>query len=858
MRRNPESTATRRAEIVGMLRAMPTKWRRAYNTARRTLADNGGPVLPDVPTPEQAMLILANTAGGNRDIDQPTGDQPVPQNVRDEAMHGLRLSYKHDYPGWEFFGIARAIQLVLAPGVPMRTRERMKRYLESHQKDKLAPHYGDEERPSNGYMAMLNWGGDAGLAWNEDVKRATYSSRTRGEGRMATRRKNPMYYREPGQKNFRPATTARVRAMIAQQSPGSHPLEHFGDNRAFWTPTRMRDFLAANPQFETARFADPWEAVGAVTDALEDMVAVNDIPDLEPAGGYVLLTSLAGAVPLYRELGASTSVDASDRTRIQPFAVGFVPFRLYMSGRALGVQPLVHDYGSLGGITADASVGMVRPSSRKPRVGDIVYTMPLNESSYGDLSHYMPARVLEVRTVASGPGSNGITEDSEQYRVQSIGPGSTGHTYMVDEWKLLREDEMPPSGRFPAFDPTRAAPAPAPTPARARRASPAPAPAPAPAGEALTAEAIQPPAPAPAPRAARKSKPKVIAVVSAPSNYNYWVLLLDSNVLKQKEVGEADVLGAASASLYGDAAKIGVAAAEKGYALLLYSTLATLVASQNRGKVLMGSSNQTEYAKRFWRRQPNGAIPGLTPKQFSERFGTTYKVITDAGEDLVQRLSRGNLGSSARSHLWDLGSKYFADYYAVSSLASSSLGPALLPRPAAPRETVVALEKKAQRKISPRNLAYLLVRDAWGTPRGYLFEIPRGASTLTPESLVAVNTTPENVPYRDENSLSRYGRFSRNLADPDIKAITAALLLTGTFSDTAANRKLVEGWKRRGEALKTALEGAGQTNLHALMSYLRQAAESYGLRLARLRRTPKTKFTNPRRMSLAIPIFMPV
>lgn len=171
------------AEISAMLRRMPTRWRRAYNAARRTLVANGGPVLPDVPTPEQAMLILGNTAGGYRDIERPFGDQKVPQSVRDEALHGLRLSYKRDYPGSEFFGIARAIQLVLAPGIQMRARERMKRYLVAHAKDKLAPHFGDEERPSKGYMAWLNWGGDAAVAWNEDVPRATYSARTRGERR---------------------------------------------------------------------------------------------------------------------------------------------------------------------------------------------------------------------------------------------------------------------------------------------------------------------------------------------------------------------------------------------------------------------------------------------------------------------------------------------------------------------------------------------------------------------------------------------------------------------------------------------------------------------------------------------------
>jgi len=167
-----------RAEIAQMLRKMPSGWRRQYQIGRDTLARNGGPVLPDVPTPEQAMLIIANTAGGNPDTDTPRGDQPVPTEVRDAAMKGLRLSYRNNYGGWEFFGIARAIQLALVPAVPMRTRERMVRYLSDHAKDKAGTNFGNDQKPSRGYMAWLNWGGDPAVAWNDrdGIGRASYGA----------------------------------------------------------------------------------------------------------------------------------------------------------------------------------------------------------------------------------------------------------------------------------------------------------------------------------------------------------------------------------------------------------------------------------------------------------------------------------------------------------------------------------------------------------------------------------------------------------------------------------------------------------------------------------------------------------
>lgn len=168
-------------EIADMLGRMPPGWQRQYLVGRETLVGNGGPALPKVPTPEQALYILSNSAGGNFDPETPWGDQPVPKAVRDAAMKGLRLSYRNNYGGWEFFGIARAIQLALVPAVPMRTRERMVRYLNDHERDKAGTDFGNDAKPSRGYMAWLNWGGDPAKAWNErdGIKRATYGASAR-------------------------------------------------------------------------------------------------------------------------------------------------------------------------------------------------------------------------------------------------------------------------------------------------------------------------------------------------------------------------------------------------------------------------------------------------------------------------------------------------------------------------------------------------------------------------------------------------------------------------------------------------------------------------------------------------------
>ena len=154
-----------RAEIAKMLRNMPPDWRKQYRNAQRRFFEVGGPDLPDDPTPEEATLVLNLTAGGNLSADATYGPNKVPKAVRDEAMKGVRLSFKHNYGAWDFIGVARGIQLAIAPGVPDETMRRMRNYFMRHRKDKQGKNYYNRKKPSRGRMAWLNWGGDAGFKW---------------------------------------------------------------------------------------------------------------------------------------------------------------------------------------------------------------------------------------------------------------------------------------------------------------------------------------------------------------------------------------------------------------------------------------------------------------------------------------------------------------------------------------------------------------------------------------------------------------------------------------------------------------------------------------------------------------------
>ena len=109
--------------------------------------------------------ILEFTPSMNRYGPKGGSGHVPPDEVRQAALLGLRLSYKNDYTSASGIGVARAVQLALAPSVWDRTITRMNAYFMRHRKDQQSKRFGDLDDPSRGFMAWLNWGGDPGWEW---------------------------------------------------------------------------------------------------------------------------------------------------------------------------------------------------------------------------------------------------------------------------------------------------------------------------------------------------------------------------------------------------------------------------------------------------------------------------------------------------------------------------------------------------------------------------------------------------------------------------------------------------------------------------------------------------------------------
>jgi 8-oxo-dGTP pyrophosphatase MutT (NUDIX family) len=167
---NPAQLEANYQEIVRMLRSMPSDWQRQYRSGARQLQDAGGPVLPMNPSPEDVIQLIGITAGGNLSRDKAQGPNAVPAAVRQAAMEGLRLSHRNNYGAWNFIGIARAVELAIVPSVSDETKKRMRNYFTRHLKDKNATNFGNKTKPSRGYMAWLNWGGDPGMDWVNNAR----------------------------------------------------------------------------------------------------------------------------------------------------------------------------------------------------------------------------------------------------------------------------------------------------------------------------------------------------------------------------------------------------------------------------------------------------------------------------------------------------------------------------------------------------------------------------------------------------------------------------------------------------------------------------------------------------------------
>jgi hypothetical protein len=92
-----------------------------------------------------------------------------PIEVSHAAKMGLAFRKKFGRGGTAV-GLARGRQLASRRPVSEDIIKRMYSYFCRHFVDKQGKNYGSEVKPSNGYIAWLLWGGDAGASWAEKIR----------------------------------------------------------------------------------------------------------------------------------------------------------------------------------------------------------------------------------------------------------------------------------------------------------------------------------------------------------------------------------------------------------------------------------------------------------------------------------------------------------------------------------------------------------------------------------------------------------------------------------------------------------------------------------------------------------------
>lgn len=89
--------------------------------------------------------------------------------VAENAKKGLELHEKFNRGGTEV-GIERAKHLSRQGALDFEDIQKMTSYFARHTVDKQGKDFDNKDKPSNGYIAWLLWGGDAGQEWADKIK----------------------------------------------------------------------------------------------------------------------------------------------------------------------------------------------------------------------------------------------------------------------------------------------------------------------------------------------------------------------------------------------------------------------------------------------------------------------------------------------------------------------------------------------------------------------------------------------------------------------------------------------------------------------------------------------------------------
>ena len=138
---------------------------------RRAEALGRTDLLPEEWKPKSAQKAFEMTKRDVSDIDlKPT------ESMASNARRGLELRDKFNRGGTAV-GVARARDLANRRDLSPETVARMYSFFSRHEVDKKGKDWDNSERPSNGKIAWLLWGGDSGYAWAKQKWEAIQNAR---------------------------------------------------------------------------------------------------------------------------------------------------------------------------------------------------------------------------------------------------------------------------------------------------------------------------------------------------------------------------------------------------------------------------------------------------------------------------------------------------------------------------------------------------------------------------------------------------------------------------------------------------------------------------------------------------------
>jgi hypothetical protein len=138
---------------------------------RRAEALNRTDILPEQWKPKSARKYYDIEKRDVSDIDlKPT------ESMANNAKRGLELRAKFGRGGTAV-GVARARDLSNRTNLSPETVARMYSFFSRHEVDKKGKDWDNAERPSNGKIAWLLWGGDSGFAWSTQKWEAIQNAR---------------------------------------------------------------------------------------------------------------------------------------------------------------------------------------------------------------------------------------------------------------------------------------------------------------------------------------------------------------------------------------------------------------------------------------------------------------------------------------------------------------------------------------------------------------------------------------------------------------------------------------------------------------------------------------------------------